>query len=72
MPTSHDVDPDAFGSEPIEVEPPESLLVQIPVGMARAFTKRTLEVVGAGRPNCPLCGYPMNPEGHVCPQPGAL
>jgi len=67
-----DVDPDEFGSEPIEVEPPESLLVHIPVGMARAFAKRTLEVVGAGRPSCPLCGYPMNPEGHVCPQPGAL
>ena len=48
------------------------LLVRIPVGTARAFAKRTLEVVGAGRPRCPLCGYPMNPEGHVCPQPGAV
>jgi len=67
-----DVDPDEFGSEPIEVEPPEALLVRIPVGTARAFAKRTLEVVGAGRPSCPSCGYPMNPEGHVCPQPGAL
>ena len=66
-----DADSDEFGSEPTEVDPPESLLVHIPVGMARAFTKRTLEVVGAGRPSCPLCGYPMNPEGHVCPQPGA-
>ena len=67
-----DVDPDEFGSELIEGEPSESLLVHIPVGMARAFAKRTREVVGAGRPSCPLCGYPMNPEGHVCPQPGAL
>jgi uncharacterized repeat protein (TIGR03847 family) len=67
-----DVDSDEFDSEPIEVEPRESLLVRIPVSMARAFAKRTLEVVGAGRPSCPLCGYPMNPEGHVCPQPGAL
>ena len=67
-----DVDPDMFGFEPIEVEPPESLLVRIPVGMARAFAKRTLEVVGAGRPSCPRCGYPMNREGHVCPLPGAL
>ena len=68
----NDVDPDEFGSEPIEVEPPEALFVRIPVGTARAFAKRTLEVVGAGRPSCPLCGYPMNPEGHVCPQSGAL
>ncbi len=72
MVESSDVDPDEFGSEPIEVEPPEALLVRIPVGTARAFAKRTLEVVGAGRPRCPLCGQPMNPEGHVCPQPGAL
>ena len=67
-----DVDPDEFGSEPLKVEPPEALFVRIPVGTARAFAKRTHEVVGAGRPSCPLCGYPMNPEGHVCPQPGAL
>lgn len=67
-----DVDSDEFGTEPIEVEPPEALVVHIPVGMARAFSKRTREVVRSGRPSCPLCGYPMNPEGHVCPQPGAL
>ncbi|HEY3338152.1 MAG TPA: DUF3090 family protein, partial [Propionicimonas sp.] len=67
-----EIDLDEFGSEPIEVEPAEALLVRIPVGTARAFAKRTHEVVGAGRPSCPLCGYPMNPEGHVCAQPGAL
>ena len=67
-----DVDLDEFDSEPIEVEPPEALLVRIPVGTARAFAERTLEVVGAGRPSCPRCGYPMDPEGHVCPQPGDL
>ncbi len=26
------------------------------------------ELVGAGRPTCPLCGRPMNPEGHSCPR----
>jgi uncharacterized repeat protein (TIGR03847 family) len=50
-----------------ETEPPEMLLVRIPVGTARAFATRTLEVVGAGRPLCPLCGAPMDPEGHTCP-----
>lgn len=61
------------GSEPIEVESPEALSVRIPVGAARAFAKRTLvEVVGAGRPICPLCGYPIDLEGHVCPQRGGL
>ncbi|UKA51655.1 DUF3090 domain-containing protein [Arthrobacter sp. FW305-123] len=44
----------------------EMLLVRIPVGTARAFAKRTREIVGAGRPICPLCGYPMDADGHTC------
>lgn len=58
--------------EPLEqdgVEVPEMLVVRMPVGSARAFTKRTHEVVGAGRPICPLCGYPMDADGHVCTLP---
>lgn len=51
------------------VEVPEMLLVRMPVGTARAFTKRTREVVGAGRPLCPLCGYPMDADGHTCTPP---
>lgn len=47
----------------------EMLLVKIPVGTARAFARRTREVVGAGRPACPLCGYPVDPDGHVCTLP---
>ena len=48
----------------------EMLLVRMPVGTARAFAKRTRDIVGAGRPLCPLCGNPMDAEGHVCPSPG--
>ncbi|MGA1838133.1 DUF3090 domain-containing protein [Herbiconiux sp. 11R-BC] len=48
-------------------EPEEMLVVRMPVGTARAFAKRTREVVGAGRPLCPLCGTPIDPDGHVCP-----
>jgi uncharacterized repeat protein (TIGR03847 family) len=33
---------------------------------ALAFAQRALEVVAAGRPPCPFCGQPLNPEGHVC------
>jgi uncharacterized repeat protein (TIGR03847 family) len=49
----------------------EMLLVRMPVGTARAFAKRTREVVGAGRPACPLCGYPVDADGHVCTLPEA-
>jgi uncharacterized repeat protein (TIGR03847 family) len=48
------------------VEPAEMLLVRMPVGTARAFAKRTREVVGAGRPLCPLCGHPIDADGHTC------
>lgn len=53
------------------VAPAEMLLVRMPVGTARAFAKRTREVVGAGRPLCPLCGNPIEADGHVCTLPGA-
>lgn len=35
---------------------------------ARAFAARALAVVGAGRRPCPLCGDPLDVEGHVCPR----
>jgi len=35
---------------------------------ARAFVKRALALVAAGRPPCPFCGFPLDPGGHVCPR----
>ena len=32
-----------------------------------AMASAALEVVAAGRPICPLCQLPMDPEGHRCP-----
>ncbi len=52
-----------------ELEPEEVLVVRIPVGTARAFAKRTREVVGAGRPICPLCSLPMDSDDHICELP---
>jgi uncharacterized repeat protein (TIGR03847 family) len=54
------------------VEPTELLRVRIPVGAARAFAKRTREVVGAGRPLCVLCGMPIDAEGHTCGVPDTV
>jgi uncharacterized repeat protein (TIGR03847 family) len=56
-------------AELIEIEPEEVLVVRIPVGSARAFSRRTRDVVLAGRPICPLCEEPMDPDGHVCTLP---
>lgn len=47
---------------------------QLP-GMARvsltraqvhAFVGQAAQLVSAGRPPCPLCGRPLDPEGHMC------
>ncbi len=32
------------------------------------LAEEALEVCAAGRPNCPLCGDPIDPEGHICPR----
>lgn len=59
------------GAEDEEFEPsPEAgnsvLRVHISAGAARAFTRRALAVVAAGRPPCPLCGQPLDSNGHIC------
>lgn len=59
--------------EDLAEEPPapdaEMMRVKMPVGTARAFARRTREVLNAGRPLCTLCGRPIDPEGHTCTFP---
>jgi uncharacterized repeat protein (TIGR03847 family) len=52
--------------EPDESEPEEVFLVRLEAGPARAFVRRAALVVEAGRPDCPFCGNPIDPEGHLC------
>jgi uncharacterized repeat protein (TIGR03847 family) len=33
-----------------------------------AIIKRSVELIEGGRQICPLCGHPMDPEGHSCPR----
>jgi uncharacterized repeat protein (TIGR03847 family) len=35
---------------------------------AAAFAIRATQLVEAGRPPCPLCGFPLDPSGHDCPR----
>jgi len=51
-----------------EVSADEVLEVHLEPAVARAFVKRALAVISAGRPPCPFCGSPLDPEGHVCPR----
>jgi uncharacterized repeat protein (TIGR03847 family) len=34
----------------------------------RAMAARGSDAVAGGRPNCPLCEFPMDPAGHICPR----
>jgi uncharacterized repeat protein (TIGR03847 family) len=47
---------------------PDTLRVRMAAEAARAFVNRALEVVAAGRLPCPLCGQPLDPQGHICPR----
>lgn len=63
----------ATGAEEVEplsdeAEGPDALRVHLSAPAARAFVQRAQRVVAAGRPPCPLCGLPLDAEGHVCPR----
>lgn len=47
---------------------PDILRVRLTAEVARGFVNRALEVVSAGRLPCPLCGQPLDPQGHICPR----
>jgi uncharacterized repeat protein (TIGR03847 family) len=55
-------------TEDIGVDGPSVLRVRITPAVARAFAKRAQQVVAAGRPPCPLCGLPLDADGHICPR----
>lgn len=44
------------------------LRVSLSPAGARAFARRSVKVVAAGRPPCPFCATPLDPAGHVCPR----
>ena len=49
-------------------EGPDTLRVRVSAEAARDFVTRALAVVAAGRLPCPLCGQPLDPQGHICPR----
>lgn len=47
---------------------PDLLRVRLSASAARGFVERALRVLSSGRPPCPLCGEPLDPQGHLCPR----
>lgn len=60
------VSPEQRDEDLEEPEPEEIFLVRMGAGHARAFVERARSVLGAGRPDCPFCGEPIDPDGHLC------
>lgn len=63
--SEQDEEPEEAG-EADEDDDADIVRVHIRPARALAFVQRALEVVAAGRPPCPFCGEPLNPEGHIC------
>lgn len=47
---------------------PDLLRVRINSADARGFVRRAESLLTAGRPPCPFCGQPLDPQGHFCPR----
>jgi len=56
------VTPDVVAGEP------KLIRIVLTPARARAFARRAQSVISAGRPPCPFCGGPLEPEGHICPR----
>jgi uncharacterized repeat protein (TIGR03847 family) len=58
---------DAMPPEPADAEGRVARLYATRAQM-RAMVANGVAAVGAGRPRCPLCDFPMDPQGHRCPR----
>ncbi len=47
-------------------EGPDAVRVFLSPESARQFADRSQRVISAGRPPCPLCDEPLDPDGHLC------
>lgn len=58
------------GGEPGQESGPEPAMARFRItrGQAAAFVERAGDLMKGGRPSCPICSRPMDPEGHVCPR----
>lgn len=51
-----------------EDEEPSEARLALTREQAAALAIRGTQLVEAGRPPCPLCGFPLDPSGHACPR----
>jgi uncharacterized repeat protein (TIGR03847 family) len=70
--TEPDEEPDELFGPGEDLDPQDESGGTVRLTMTReqaaALAIRGTELVEAGRPPCPLCGYPLDARGHVCPR----
>jgi uncharacterized repeat protein (TIGR03847 family) len=56
--------------DPLALSPAEGSMLRVSITgvQGRVFAHRAAAVVAQGRPPCPFCGNPLDPEGHICPR----
>jgi uncharacterized repeat protein (TIGR03847 family) len=60
-------DSDEEGARAIEPDDERHVMrVRIGLAEARTFAEGAMAVVAGGRPPCPICGEPLEPQGHIC------
>jgi len=65
-----DLDDDEDDDEDDDDDAPDGAVARFGMsrGQAAALAMRGATLVATGRTACPLCGYPLDPRGHVCPK----
>ena len=58
----------AYDIEQDDPNAPATLLMRVTRTQGRDLSVEAAALVARGRPVCPMCGSPMEPEGHVCPE----
>lgn len=47
---------------------PDLIIANLKINQIKGFCQRANIIVNAGRPACPFCALPVNPQGHLCPR----
>jgi uncharacterized repeat protein (TIGR03847 family) len=58
----------AYDLQQADDEESAALLMRLDLRQSAELSTDAAVIVAAGRPLCPMCGQPMDAEGHVCPQ----
>jgi uncharacterized repeat protein (TIGR03847 family) len=67
---AEDDEDDADEDPGVDADVPRGSVLRVSISgaQARVFAHRAAAVVAQGRPPCPFCGNPLDPQGHICPR----